>query len=113
MSRFCVCLLQLQAFDTPLYMQSDVTQVAMQFQTFYFSSRTDSGVHALANSAHVTIIRRHRKTGVPLEEPYECSAIQAAINHRLRQQDYFCRVTHVRAAIPTTASHNIVLPALL
>lgn len=71
----------------------------MQFQTIHFSSRTDSGVHALANSAHVTITRRHRKTGVPVEEAYECSAIQASMNHRLRQQEYYCRVTHVCCAL--------------
>jgi hypothetical protein len=80
---------------------------ALQFQTFHFSSRTDSGVHALANSAHVTITRRHRKTGAPVKEPYECSAIQAAMNHRLRQQEFYCRVTNVCSDIPTTLPCNI------
>lgn len=72
-------------------------RAVLQFQTVCFSSRTDSGVHALANSAHVTIIRRHRKTFAPVDDPYEGSAIQSAMNHRLRQEDHYCRVTSVRS----------------
>lgn len=67
----------------------------MQRRPIKFSSRTDAGVHALANSAHVDIIRRHRKTKDPVQEPYKPEAIMSAMNHHIRWADTFCRVTHV------------------
>lgn len=69
----------------------------MQHKPIKFSSRTDAGVHALANSAHVDIIRRHRKTKEPVQEPYTAEAIMSAMNHHIRRADTFCRVTHVRS----------------
>lgn len=47
----------------------------------YISSRTDTGVHALANSAHVDIQRREGR------RPFEEEELVHALNHYLIPQD--------------------------
>jgi tRNA pseudouridine38-40 synthase len=48
--------------------------------------RTDTGVHAVANVAHIDINRLHRKTG-DVREPYSGMQVKNAINHHLKAMD--------------------------
>jgi tRNA U38,U39,U40 pseudouridine synthase TruA len=59
-----------------------------------FSSRTDSGVHALANSASVDIELRSSKHGSM--EPLSAHVILQGMNFQLRSAGQNCRITHVR-----------------
>ena len=63
-----------------------------------FSSRTDAGVHALASSAHVDIIRRKGKGAArqPHTEPFAPDLLQASVNYHLRKLEHNCRITKVR-----------------
>lgn len=47
------------------------------------SSRTDAGVHALANSFHIDILNRRSRTG-ELCDPYTPAKVMRAVNHHLR-----------------------------
>ncbi|XP_031423662.1 tRNA pseudouridine synthase-like 1 [Clupea harengus] len=56
--------------------------------TVFISSRTDTGVHALCNSAHVDIQRREGK------DPFKEEELVHALNHHLRPEEI--RVTRAR-----------------
>src|SRR5690606_508934 len=47
------------------------------------SSRTDTGVHAIATTAHVDIERRDRKTGQIVKEPYDEKFLLDTMNRHL------------------------------
>ena len=49
--------------------------------TVFISSRTDTGVHALCNSAHVDIQRREGK------DPFKEEELVHALNHHLRPEE--------------------------
>nr|XP_054768601.1 tRNA pseudouridine synthase-like 1 [Lytechinus pictus] len=51
----------------------------------HVSSRTDSGVHALCNTAHFDMVFRSKRTGEPRDIPPE--SITAAVNKNLQHQD--------------------------
>jgi hypothetical protein len=61
---------------------------------FHFSSRTDSGVHALANSATVQLKYRRSKQGVLA--PIPSHVILKGVNYQLRKSGHGCRITNVR-----------------
>lgn len=75
---------------------------SLQPVTLYMSSRTDSGVHALATAGHVNVIRRVRHSQTPHPEPFDPTDLLVYLNHWLRRNDHATRIVKVRPSVRWT-----------
>jgi tRNA U38,U39,U40 pseudouridine synthase TruA len=75
----------------------DSDSLKAQDEVCHFAGRTDAGVHALCNTAHVDIVRRMRNSTQVNPEPFTLSELTSGINFHLLKQGHQCAVTSVRS----------------
>ena len=69
----------------------------------YISSRTDKGVHALGNTLHFDLVRKHKKTGV-VQTPHTAEVVHKAANFHLAKSMAQVSIKEVRQV--TTEFHS-------
>lgn len=64
--------------------------------SIFFSSRTDTGVHALSNVCHVDVERISKRKPGEVLPPHEPSVVKKAVNHFLQKYEGDIMITDVR-----------------
>jgi len=77
-------------------MECSVKQLSGEEQEMVIAGRTDSGVHAIANCAHVNITRRHKKTR-EVVAPFSADIVKNGLNFYIKKQTRGIYISQVEA----------------